>query len=167
MGDAVDFGQTVRTSRDGVAILQMPGQGRFVIGPSSVIRLAENAANAQVKLERGAAWIDARLSRGRTLSVSTPHAVGGVRGTKFSVLTDSDGSAVCTCSGDVSVTLPDSTVIRSVSGRFVPVDHGQPAPSQARGDRHLLVRPRGDRYDWCFTCHEIGGRGMLKRGWSM
>lgn len=33
-------------------------------------------------------------------------------------------------------------------------------------DRVLLRSKRGDRYDWCFTCHVVGGRGELKRGWE-
>lgn len=141
----------------------MPGQGEIVLGPSSEITLARK----ELDLGRGAVWVNARLARGTEMRVRTPVVTAGVRGTKFSVLSDTDGAAVCTCIGEVDATLLDSRVVRSPTARFLPVAADGTSPPKARSDRHLLVRPRGDRYDWCFTCHEIGGRGALKRNWEI
>lgn len=165
-GDQVAFGEKLRTSRNAVAVLSLPSQGRFVMGPGSEITLGQDAAKSTTRLDRGAVWIHAALAPGRTMSVSSPSGTAGVRGTRFSVLTDTDGSAFCTCTGRVDVELGDSRIIAARTGQFVPVENSSSKPPMARSDRVLLARARGDRYDWCFTCHEIGGRGRLKRGWD-
>lgn len=164
-GSRVPFGARLRTGARAVAVISMPGQGRFVIGPETEMTLGEDVRAAEGRVLRGAVWMGARLGAGRTYRISTPVAVAGVRGTMFSVLSDSAGAAICTCVGEVSVTLGDSRVLSSRTGEFVPIPADGEAPRRAMGDRHLLRRPVGDRYDWCFTCHEVGGRGRLRRDW--
>lgn len=166
-GDAIAFGEKLRTTRGAVAVLSLPGQGRFVVGPASELTLGADAASSRTRLDRGSVWVQAALEPGRRMAVVAPVGVAGVRGTRFSVLADDDGAAFCTCTGRVDIELGDSRVIPARTGQFVPVDSGSAPPGRASSDRRLLNRPRGDRYDWCFTCHEIGGRGRLKRGWSI
>ncbi len=164
-GESVKYGERVRSSHDGVAVIAMPDQGEIVIGPGSDMTLARDEAGGEMKLERGAVWMQAKLPAGRTMTVRSPVLVAGIRGTKFSVLSDSDGAAVCTCEGLVDVVLPDSRVLASKTAQFVPVESDGRAPRGAMSDRKLLRRVTGGRYDWCFTCHEVGGRGRLKRDW--
>lgn len=165
-GTRLAHGERLRTDARGVAVLDLPGRGRTVIGPASELTLPAAGAAARVELARGALWLNARLRPGTTLRVTTPLATAGVRGTNFSVIADDDGSAVCTCRGTVEVTLPDSRTVTAGTGRFVPVSAAGTAPRRALADRDLLLAVRGDRYDWCFTCHEVGRRGQLRRGWS-
>lgn len=167
VGSAVGYGERLRTSADGVAVITMPGQGDIVIGPSTEMTLAKDEPRAVMKMDRGAMWMHARPAPGSTMTVQSPNLVAGVRGTKFSVLSDSEGAALCTCRGLVDVTLPDSSVLPSATAQFVPFDYSGPAPRHAVSDRALLRRVTGGRYDWCFNCHEVGGRGRLKRDWVM
>lgn len=165
-GGSVAAGARLRTDDRAIAVLDLPGRGRTVLGPGSELEIPAPGADARFELTRGAVWMNATLRPGATLRVRTPQVVAGVRGTSFSVLADDEGAAVCTCRGTVDVELRDSRVVRTGTGRFVPVDSAGHGPARARDDRDLLCSPRGDRYDWCFTCHEIGRRGELRRGWS-
>ncbi len=165
-GSAVSARERVRTDEHGIAVLDLPGRGRTVIGPASELILPAAGTSPRIELTRGALWIDASLRRGTTLRIGTPQAVAAVRGTNFSVLADDSGSAICTCRGTVDVELQDSRTVRAGTGQFVPVAADGAAPRRARDDRDLLLRARGDRYDWCFTCHEVGNRGRLRRGWN-
>lgn len=166
IGDQVSYGDSIKTDDRAVAILTLPGKGNFVVGPNTHMTLGEDKKEFGAKVVKGSVWIDAKLPKGTTLSVTSPTSVAGVRGTRFSVLSDDDGGAVCTCSGELDVTLSDGSRITSTTGTFVPVDKGRPGPEKAVPDFLLLRRKRNDRYQWCFNCHEVGGRGELKRDWA-
>lgn len=171
-GDAVRYGSTIRTDRKAIAVINFPEQGRLVVGPSTTMVIGENSNDLEASMSNGRIWIDAqRLGKDRTIQVTTPQMVSGVRGTKFAVMADDEGAATCTCEGLVSVTVPgdtgvDTAVIPTPGEHFLEIGADGSRPDSAQPDIHLLRRMRRDRYDWCFSCHVVGGRGELKKDWT-
>ena len=174
-GAAVKMGDKLKTDDKALAIVNFPDNGRFVIGPKSELTIGDKSGAFSTELPRGQIWVDASsLPKGRLLQVGTPQAVAGVRGTKFSVIADEIGTAGCTCEGLIEVSVLDQkspgdtapAVISSAAKQFVEIDTAGNHPGEAKSDLHLLRRKRGDRYDFCFTCHEVGGRGKMKKDWS-
>ena len=166
-GGTVYFGDRIKTGKRTIAIVKLPGKGRFVIGPQSDIRLGMDKKEFNALISEGSVWVDAaKLSKGSTLKVRSPQVTTGVRGTKFSVLTDKKGGAVCTCEGLVDVIFSDSEVIQSPGKHFVEIGKNGEHADEAKHDLHLLRRKKKNRYKWCFECHEAGGKGKLKRNWN-
>ena len=164
-GSKISFGDKVRTGKRAIAVLEIPGKGRFVIGPNSKLKIGKDSNDFSATLDQGAVWVDARLTKGSIMNIRSPMATAGVRGTRFSVMADHEGGAVCTCTGEVDVTLNDGRTLQSTKGTFVPIEYDGTGPESASPDFLLLRRKKDDRYQWCFTCHEVGGRGELKRNW--
>jgi hypothetical protein len=69
----------------------------------------------------------------------------------------------------VDIEKSDGTVISAPTGSFLPIDEKGDSPQESKSSIFLLKRlglGKKKRYDFCFNCHQVGGRGELKRGWS-
>ena len=166
VGDQVFLRDRLRTDSKALAILGLPQVGRYVMGPNSQIEIGERVKDFTTTLVKGGVWVDADLADGNTLTVKTVLASTGVRGTKFSVIHDEDGMDVCTCEGVVDLTLADGSVLTVPAGSFAPLDNNGASVGGVRSSSQILRRVgegKNPRYDWCFTCHQVGG--AMKKDW--
>ncbi|MBZ0157427.1 MAG: FecR family protein [Alphaproteobacteria bacterium] len=164
-GQEVLRGDRLRTDTTAVAIIEFPAVGRFVMGPSSHVELGKDPRDFRTKIERGALWLQSSLPKGSKTSITTSLATAGIRGTAFSMVFGEGEKLVCicTCSGDVEVSLKDGRTIRVAKGEYLAVPENEPAPVKAQTSLPLLEK-RGTVFDFCFNCHSVGGKGTLKQG---
>ncbi|MBU43565.1 MAG: hypothetical protein CMN76_10120 [Spirochaetaceae bacterium] len=87
-------------------------QGKEIrLGPKTDVvleNLKKGPESVKVKLEKGFTWIDVQKKSDQGVTVVSPTAVASVRGTKFSVSHDHNGSATCVCEGTVATRHVDS-----------------------------------------------------------
>lgn len=160
VGQRVARADRVRTDRTAVATVTLAGIGRIVIGPSSEIELGRDPRDFRIRMQRGFAWFEASLLRGRRASIVTSLATAGVRGTAFSVCYDGRNYCACTCSGEVEVALPGGGGRKVPRGEYVAFAAGAPVPDTPAPGATLLEKT-GAGFDFCFTCHVVGGKGRL------
>jgi hypothetical protein len=148
----------VRTSPDATVVLTLNNVGSVLIGPSSEFYLGDPARGFKTLLKRGYLWVSAKLKLGATMSVATPNAVTGVRGTKFSVIQDAQGMDVCTCKGEVQVTLMDGKSVTVASGMFGSVTATGKMGALEKGKPRLqkIWKENPPRYAPCLNCHLKG-----------
>lgn len=165
-GEEVHMGERLRTGAGVVAVLEYPGVGRFVIGPSSEIEMGREPRDFTTSMNRGALWMQADPAPGGRAAISTPIAVAGVRGTAFSMVFGEGESAVCacTCEGQVEVTAADGTLLAVPKGQYVAVNVGQSVPAATEPSAPLLAKT-GTVFDFCHNCHEVAGTAKLKPDW--
>jgi hypothetical protein len=147
----------VRTDASGMAVLKLDNIGDLLIGPNSEYTLGDDHKNFKTILHKGFVWFKAVLAKGARMEIATTNAVAGVRGTKFSVLADSEGVDVCTCKGDVEVTANKKTMSVG-SGMFSSVGKDGTASKPDTG-KTLLAKQWGAktaRYAACLQCHSKG-----------
>lgn len=97
----VNDSQYIRTGKKSKMMLRYRGVDVRLLGQSHMqIRSLANKRAADLKLSRGFAWI--HLKEKRKLSVTTPTSVAAVRGTKFAMAADDDGTVSCVCEGRVA-----------------------------------------------------------------
>jgi hypothetical protein len=157
-GMAIFANDRIRTSADGLTVLSLNEIGSVLVGPGTEYYMGDPTRGFKTLLKRGYLWISASLASGRTMSVATANAVTGVRGTKFSVITDAARTEVCTCKGGVVVSLRDGKAVNVTSGMFGAVDmSGKMAPVE-KGKPHLekIWKERPARYSTCIMCHVKG-----------
>ena len=165
-GSVVSFGDRIRTRKSSLAILELPNIGRFVIGPESEIRLGKEIKNFNSEMARGEVWMKSSLAKGSKASITTSLATAGIRGTNFSVLFYGDKDlCVCTCVGDVSVTLTNGKTIQ-VPGASIYVMHKDTPPPEKPESSVPLLEEKGKGFDFCFNCHIEEGKGKLKQNWE-
>jgi len=114
LGASVQEGQLLHTGADGYVYIQTIDDGLFILRPNTEARIASyhvdsaNPANTRIKLEllsgvaRSQSGHAVKLAR-QNFRFNTPVAAIGVRGTDFTVFTDSDTSRVAVLSGAVTV----------------------------------------------------------------
>ena len=156
-GDKISAQDKVRTDAAGMAVLKLDRIGNLLIGPNSEYTLGDDHKNFKTTLHKGFVWFKSALAKGARMEIATTNAVAGVRGTKFSVLADSEGVDVCTCKGDVEVTANKKTV-RVNSGMFSSVGKDGTASNPDKG-KTLLAKQWGaktTRFTACLQCHSKG-----------
>ena len=91
----------IRTKGDTKMMLRYRGVDVRLVGKSEMqIVSLSSGSNAKLKLNRGFAWVD--LKEKRKFQVTTPTSIASVRGTKFAITADEDGSISCVCEGKVA-----------------------------------------------------------------
>jgi hypothetical protein len=106
VGDVLLPGDRLRTGADGRAELRLPS-GSVRVYEDSVLRLPrpEEARDGDfVELDRGSSLFDILKRPDRSFEVRTPEGIAMVKGTRFSVAVEADGSAVGVFRGLVAVT---------------------------------------------------------------
>jgi hypothetical protein len=148
----------VRTGPGATAVLALKDVGSILIGPSTEYYLGDPSRGFKTLLKRGYLWVSAKLAPGRTMSVATATAVAGVRGTKFSAIQDTAGMEVCTCKGEVQVTLKDGKSMNVTSGMFGGIDAKGTMSQPEKGKPHLdkIWKENPPRYAPCLNCHKKG-----------
>ncbi len=157
-GMAIFANDRVRTGADSLAVLSLNDIGDFLIGPGTEYYLGDPSRGFKTLLKRGYLWVSAKLLPGRTMSVATANAVAGVRGTKFSVIQDAQGMDVCTCKGEVQVTMKDGKTMSVTSGMYGGIDAKGTMAQPGKGKQHLerIWKEKTARYAPCLTCHKKG-----------
>lgn len=165
-GRKVLTGERLRTGKEAVAVIDFPGVGRFVMGPASEIEMGRKPKDFTTRMNRGALWLQTNLTRGGRAAISTPIAIAGVRGTAFSMVFGEGGKTVCacTCAGKIEVSTPDGKKLNVPKGEYVTIPAGGPAPASAQSSVPVLAKA-GTVFDFCLTCHVVGGKGELKPNW--
>jgi ferric-dicitrate binding protein FerR (iron transport regulator) len=156
-GTKISAQDKVRTDASGMAVLTLDKIGDLLIGPNSEFTLGADHMNFKTILHKGFLWFRAALDKGAHMEIKTSNAVAGVRGTKFSMLADSDGVDVCTCKGDVEVTTKEK-VMGVGSGMFSSVAKDGTASNPAKG-KILLEKQwaaKTTRFASCLQCHSKG-----------
>ncbi len=162
-GAKVSPGERLKTGESTLAVIEMDGIGRFVIGPGSEIELGRDPGDFKSTIASGAVWLQSNLTKGAHTDIITPLVVAGVRGTKFSVFNGrgTKDVCVCTCIGEVEATLADGKKYKVGKGMILAILGDAAAPDKAESALPILEKkPAG--FDFCFTCHTPGGKSMLK-----
>ena len=148
----------IRTGTGATAVLILNDVGLVMIAPGSEYYLGDPSRGFKSLLKRGYLWVSTRLKPGSAMSIATASAVAGVRGTKFSVIQDANGMNVCTCKGEVQVTLKDGKSMNITSGMYGEVDTSGKMSAPANGRPHLdrILKERPARYTPCLDCHRKG-----------
>ncbi|MBI5237936.1 MAG: FecR domain-containing protein [Deltaproteobacteria bacterium] len=168
-GSPVSLGDRVRTGKAAVAVVKLAGIGSFTIGPDTEMEMGKDKKEFKAGLTRGSLWLNSKLPKDGKAYISTTLATAGIRGTKFSVIVDEKGMEVCTCIGEVEVMLNGGKTLNAMTGRFVSIKAGDALPDIAEPSNLILKRVgkgADKRFDFCFTCHTVGGRGEVKRDWD-
>ncbi len=156
-GDKISAQDKVRTDAAGMAVLKLDRIGNLLIGPNSEYTLGDDHKNFRTTLHKGFVWFTSALAKGARMEITTSNAVAGVRGTKFSVLADSEGVDVCTCKGDVDVTANKKTMSVG-NGMFTTVGKDGTASKPETG-KTLIEKQwsaKTARYASCLQCHSKG-----------
>jgi hypothetical protein len=148
----------VRTGPGATAVLSLNDVGLIMIGPETEYYLGDPSRGFKSLLKRGYLWVSAKLKPGATLSIATTSAVAGVRGTKFSVIQDSEGMNVCTCKGEVQVTLKDGKTVNVKSGMYGNINAAgtMVAPEKGKPILEKIWKEKPARYAPCLDCHRKG-----------
>ncbi len=157
----VYLGERIRSGKTTVAIVEFPDIGRFVIGPSSEIKLGKDPKNLRTDIDRGFLWLESDLPKDGKAFITTTLATAGIRGTAFSVCYDGKNYCACTCSGKVEVTLNNGQTITVPKGKYIGFTSDLPSHVETQPAITLLEKT-GTAFDFCFTCHVVGGEGKLK-----
>ncbi len=102
-GDAVREGETIRTGRDGSAVVRLNDGSLVEIRQRSEVRLEDSRRGTTIELERGSVIVQAADQRQRHLYVATEDCLVSVTGTIFSVNHGTKGSRVAVIEGEVKV----------------------------------------------------------------
>ncbi|MBF0480135.1 MAG: FecR domain-containing protein [Desulfovibrionaceae bacterium] len=165
VGDPVTVKQRLKTGPAALAVLELPQLGRYILGPDTDVELGQGGQNATDSLKKGALWISAKLPPGNSLTVQTALASSGVRGTMFTVIAGKDGMDLCTCNGNVDVTLKDGTVVKVGTGSSCKLDvRGKPMGPVTKGALVLAKYSASSKaYGICYGCHTKTG---LRKDWN-
>jgi hypothetical protein len=109
-GDAVADGHVIRTLRNGNAVLAR-GAETISLGPETQAEITDRPGRrpfTTVREETGSIGVAAEARAVKHFSVETPYLVAVVKGTRFTVSTDDQGSRVAVERGLVSVTTRSS-----------------------------------------------------------
>lgn len=166
-GSEVFLGDKLRTDKKGLATIEMPQIGRFVIGPDSEIELGKDNKDFKADMPRGAVWLNAKFPKGTKGSITTSLATAGIRGTKFSVFygRGTQDLCVCTCIGSVEATLNNGKTLPVPKGSILIIKGDAPMPEKAESALPILSG-KGAGFDFCFNCHVANGRGKLRSDWK-
>ncbi len=70
-GNAVSFGDRLRTDKTALVIVELPKTGRFVIGPDSEIELGKQDKDFRANMARGEVWMKSNLPKGNKAAITT------------------------------------------------------------------------------------------------
>ena len=84
----------------------------------TVANLKQKDKPVQLKLKEGFTWVNVKKPLESGLEIVSPTAVASVRGTKFSVSHDHNGSATCVCEGTVATRAVDEEKFTDVEKGF-------------------------------------------------
>lgn len=173
-GAAVQEGDMLTTGADGFIYVKTIDNGLFILRPNTKARIvayhidAKNPANTRIKLDLISGIARSRSGEAvkqarQNFRFNTPVAAIGVRGTDFTVFTDSDTSRVAVISGGIVVSgfggtcnaegigPCEGTASRELSatqrGQLLQVRRGQVAPQLMQGGAlapDQMAPPRGD-----------------------
>jgi hypothetical protein len=162
MGDRIFARDTVRTDASGVAVLSLDKIGNFLIGPNTEYAIGEDPVNFKTVLHQGFVWFKSVFVKGARMEISTANAVAGIRGTKFSVLSDKNGVDVCTCSGSVAVATTTGKTMNVESGMYSSVqkDGAVSAPEKGKPKLEMLWQTKTGRNAFCLQCHKKGQKPL-------
>jgi ferric-dicitrate binding protein FerR (iron transport regulator) len=155
---AVHANDRIRTGAGATAVLTLNDIGSMMVGPDTESYLGDPSRGFKSLLKRGYLWVSAKLKPGAAMSISTTSAVAGVRGTKFSVIQDAAGMSVCTCKGEVQVTLKDGRSVNVAGGMYGAIDPAGKMGEPENGKAHLakIWKERPPRFAACLNCHRKG-----------
>jgi hypothetical protein len=105
-GDAVADGHVIRTLRNGNAVVAR-GAETISLGPGTQAEITDRPGSrpfTTVREETGSIGVAAEARAVRHFSVETPYLVAVVKGTRFTVSTNDQGSSVAVARGLVAVT---------------------------------------------------------------
>ena len=103
VGDVVAEGQSIRTGREGGAVVRLADGSLVEMRARSEISIDEGRRGTTIELERGNVIVQAAKQRERHLYVSTDDCLVSVTGTIFSVNHGTKGSRVSVIEGEVKV----------------------------------------------------------------
>ena len=163
-GMAVSQNDTIETGPNSRVVLNFRGtEIRLDQNSSAVLEnLVNEALPVRVRVNRGFGWFHVRNASQRGFSASTPTAIASVRGTKFSIGGDANGSVSCVCEGRVSTSAPDGQSTDVTAGG----SHSYTAQGQLmvkdfrkyfkklKVDRSFQNEIKADpRLNSCLSCH--------------
>ena len=102
-GAAVREGETIRTGREGSAVVKLNDGSLIEIRQRSEVRIEDSRRGTTLELERGSVIVQAADQRQRHLYVATEDCLVSVTGTIFSVNHGTKGSRVAVIEGEVRV----------------------------------------------------------------
>ncbi len=102
-GDAIREGETIRTGREGSAVVKLNDGSLIEVRRRSELRLEDSRRGTTIELERGSVIVQAADQRKRHLYVATEDCLVSVTGTIFSVNHGTKGSRVSVIEGEVMV----------------------------------------------------------------
>jgi hypothetical protein len=154
-------GDRLRTSSDGVAVLTLTNVGVVLMKTNTEYTVISDPLNFKTVLHWGYVWIKTSLMPGAKLDISTSWAVAGVRGTRVSVLSDEEGVDICTCTGEVTVTLKNGKNMRVKGGMYGSIgkDGSAEAPKHGKLLLEKLWKGEKSRFTPCRDCHLKGKKG--------
>ncbi len=162
VGDIIFSHDRVRTDASGTAVLRLDKIGKFLIGPNTEYTVGEDSKNFKTILHRGYVWFKSAFVSGARVEISSGNAVAGTRGTKFSVLSDSEGVEVCTCKGAVDAGTADGKGVIVGKGMYAVVLKNGIVSSPAKGTTLIdkVWQEKTGRYTPCLLCHVKGKKPL-------
>ena len=103
VGESIAEGETIRTGREGSAVLRLNDGSLIEVRQRSEMRIAEGRRGTTLDLDRGSVIVQAAQQRSRHLYVATEDCLVSVTGTIFSVNHGTKGSRILVIEGEVRV----------------------------------------------------------------
>lgn len=128
--------------------------------------------DVQLKLDTGFAWM--KYTGDREFHISTPTAVASVRGTKFAMAHDKNGSLGCVCKGEIIVTPAGkgddevevekghSTSIQK-DGSILEKDLNEYFDDEKVDPSFEKEIKKEKKYESCLMCHEMTGETETRK----
>ena len=135
VGDVIREGQTIRTGREGGAVVRLEDGSLVEMRARSEISIDEGRRGTTIQLERGNVIVQAAKQRNRHLYVATDDCLVSVTGTIFSVNHGTKGSRVSVVEGEVKVSYDGD------EATLVPGD-------QVVTQRNMVTVPVADEIAW-------------------
>ena len=112
-GAVIAEGETIRSGREGSAVVRLNDGSLIEMRQRSELRIEESRRGTTIQLERGSVIVQAAKQRRRQLYVATEDCLVSVTGTIFSVDHGTKGSRVSVIEGEVRVAFSgEETVLR-------------------------------------------------------
>jgi hypothetical protein len=102
-GDALDYGDVLRTARGSGAVLELPDGSRVELSERAEMEVVRRIEGTTIRLHRGNIIVEAAEQGSGRLFVRTPDCRVAVKGTIFAVNNGTKGSRVSVIEGEVEV----------------------------------------------------------------
>jgi hypothetical protein len=144
-GDVVPDDRVIRTMGGHATFVR--GEETIELGPNTQIQIFDQPRSRPYTTVRqyfGEVSIEAEVKDVQHFAVQTPYMVAAVKGTKFIVLSDEDGSEVRVRRGSVAVeSLGDGSHSLIVAGQSASVDKGKELHVAGSGELPEVLGPNG------------------------